>query len=680
MFRSKSIVLVLSLLAIAGMILSACTPAATPTPAAPQPAEPTKAPEPVAQPTKAPEPPTPVPPTAEPAKPTSKTAKDTFFYQTFGDPETLDPHIAYDTASSGILQNIYENLITFDGADPNAFKPQLAEAIPDPVPTDAGGVTYEWKIRSGIKFSNGNDLTPEDVAYSFWRSILLGDPNTPAFLVIEPFFVKEDGSTAHDASEILIAPDGSLSGDPEGLKGANAADLVATCEAVKAAITFDDAAGTVTMNLPRPWGPLMATLAGGQWAAVVDKQWQSENGDWDGDCATWQNFYGVPSESGLFRDKAMGTGPYILEKWEPEQEIVLVANENYWGGAPSIKRVVQQNVTEFGTRFAALQAGDADAISLGSVADRAQMDPLVKEECDIKTGECKEVNPNGILRAYPGLLNLSRTDVYFNFKVAEGSNYIGSGVLDGSGVPNDFFSDVHVRRAFNYCFDWDTYIADVLLGDATKSAAITLPGQLGYEGTPEYTFDLAKCEEEFKASTWAAEDGTPLWDVGFYLQITYNAGNTGRQAIAEILAQNLQQVNPNFFISPVALPWPTFLRELRAQTFPLATSGWQEDIHDPHNWYVPYLQQTYASRFNLPQELRDKYDPLIAQGATETDPAKRAEIYLELNKLVYEDAPLIILAVPNGKRYEPLYLKGWFEGQNRNPLVSPFYFADFVKE
>jgi len=413
---------------------------------------------------------------------------------------------------------------------------------------------------------------------------------------------------------------------------------------------------------------------------VVDQEWLLENGEWDGDCATWQNFYGIPSENGLFLNITNGTGPYKLVRWTPEEEIVLEANADYRNGAPPIPNVIIKNVVEFGTRFAALQAGDADRISLGSTADRPQMDTLVRDECDYFTGECTTINPDGILRAYPKTPALARTDVYLNFDMGEDNPYIGSGQLDGEGVPQDFFSDVHVRRAFNYCFDYDTYINDVQLGDAVKGQALTLPGQQGYEGSPFYTFDLAKCEEEFKASELTAEDGTSLWDTGFYIQILYNAGNTQRQTISEILADGLQQVNPSFFVSSVALPWPTYLRSLQTGQVPLATSGWQEDIHDPHNWYAPYLQTFYAARFHLPQELRDKFDPLINAGVREVDQAKRAEIYLELNTLVYEEAPLIILSVQNAKPYEPLYLHGWWEGQNRNPLISPFYYADFTKD
>jgi peptide/nickel transport system substrate-binding protein len=664
MFRTKKWFAVLNLLAVAGLILSAC---ATPTPTSPPAAQPTSPPP--AQPT------SPPPPTAVPERPGTK-SKDptTFTWYTFGDVDTFDPAIQYDTASSGASQNIFEGLVTFDGADPNAFKPVLAEAIPDPVFNDDGSISYTWTLKKGVKFHAGGDLEPSDVAYSFWRSMLLGDHNTPAFLMLEAFL----GAGVAVAPN-LIDPSGALDDDPELLKAADADAIVAACERIKASVVADNAAGTVTTNLAGPWGPFFATLAGGGWAWVVDEQWQVENGDWDGDCATWPNFYGIPSESGLFQAKANGTGPYMLDSWLPEEELVLVANEGYWGGAPTIKRYVIKLVNEFGTRFAALQAGDADKISVGAQSDYVQMDTLVGDECDINTGECTTVNQNGMLRKYAGFQNLSRTDIYFNFNAGE-SAFIGSGQVDGEGVPPDFFSDVHIRRAFNYCFDWDTYIQDVQLGLGQKGKAITLPGQPGYEGTPEYTFDLAKCEEEFRASTWAAEDGTSLWDTGFYLQILYNAGNTARQAIAEILASGVAQANPAFFISSVALPWPTYLRNLRGRTLPLATSGWQEDIHDPHNWYVPYLQGTYATRFNLPAELMDKYTPLIEAGVAEVDPAKRAEIYGELNKMIYEDAPLIILSVPTSNIYEPLYLHGWWEGQNRNPLISPFWVADLSKD
>ena len=654
---------------ILAMLVSACAPASTPT-APPVTQAPGAAEAPQVEPTK------PAEPTAAPAAPEPKD-KGTFVQLTFGEPETLDPHFDYEAAGANVLQNIYEGLITFDGPSPIDFVPVLAESIPEAVPTESGGVQYVWTIIDGVTFHNGNALTAEDVAYSLWRSMLQSDPNAPGFLLTEAFLGIDDATQ-------LVDPEGSLVGDPDALKAADPAQLEAACEAVKATVSFDDASRTVTMNLVHPWGPFLATLAGGAWASIIDKDWAVEQGDWDGDCKTWQNFYGILSESGIIRDKTNGTGPYMLDHWTPSDEVVLVANPNYRKGEAALKRIVIKNVTEFGTRFAALQAGDADSISIGSKADEVQMDTLVRDECDINTGECATVNPDGILRAYHGLVPTSRTNAFLTFQIAEGSTLIGSGQLDGTGIPPGFFSDPHVRKAFNYCFDWETYIRDVLLDDAAQSLALTLPGQPGYDGSPHYTTDLAKCEEEFKASSWTAEDGRSLWDVGFYFQIGYNAGNTQRQSVAEIIAAGLQQVNPNFFVAPVVMPWPTFLRTQRANQLPIFVSGWGEDIHDPHNWYQPHLTGTYAVRQNLPNELKDKYRGLIEQGVLEIDQARRAEIYSELNQRVYEDAPEIILAYVYLTRYEPLYLKGWAGGLNENSLVNSntnnFYFYELSKE
>jgi peptide/nickel transport system substrate-binding protein len=679
MNRSKTVWFVLSMLIVASMVLSACAPAPTATPTqAPAPAaQPTKAPEPTkaAEPTKAPEATKAPEPTAVPAGTTSKDPT-TMNEMTFGDPETLDPAHDYETAGSSKLRNIYEGLVDYKGADANQFVPKLAEAIPDPVKTADGGVQYVWKIKDGVKFHNGDAMTAEDVAFSFWRTLLVNDNSAdPGFLLSEAFFTNPETKNPMDDATELVDPSGALISDKEALAKADPKKLEAACEKVKNAVQFDNAARTVTMNLDHPWGPFIPSLAS-NWAYVTDKKWVAENGEWDGDCKTWQNFYGITSENQKLRDKTNGTGPYMMEKWTPGEQFSMVVFPDYWGPKPTIQRWVEKQVNEFGTRFASLQAGDADRIALGSQADWAQMDTLVAEDCDFATGACQPAspaNPNGILRRYTGLPTNTRTDIQYNWKVAEGSGFIGSGKLDGQGVPPDFFSDIHVRKAFNYCFDYDTYIKDVFLGEGEKSKALSLPGQIGYEGSPPQEYDLQKCADEFKASTWKAEDGTSLWDTGFYMQLAYNAGNTGRQSAAEILAANLQQVNPNFFVAPVAMPWPAFLQARRAKQFAVSSVGWAEDINDPHNWYVPYLLGTYASQMSIPADVKASYQDLITQGVAETDPEKRAAIYQELNTKVNDLALYNIMPVAARRHYEPLYLNGWYEaldGINRNMMVD----------
>jgi peptide/nickel transport system substrate-binding protein len=131
------------------------------------------------------------------------------------------------------------------------------------------------------------------------------------------------------------------------------------------------------------------------------------------------------------------------------------------------------------------------------------------------------------------------------------------------------------------------------------------------------------------------------------------------------------RATPSATIETIGLPWPTFLRNQRALTLPLFISGWIEDIHDPHNWYQPYILGTYGRRQSLPADLTEQFKSQINAGVAETDPAKRAEIYAKLNQEIYDAAPQIILAIATGRHYEQRWVDGYFY----NPILGFYYYA-----
>jgi peptide/nickel transport system substrate-binding protein len=246
----------------------------------------------------------------------------------------------------------------------------------------------------------------------------------------------------------------------------------------------------------------------------------------------------------------------------------------------------------------------------------------------------------------------------FDVSADEGGNntYIGSGDLDGNGVPADFFSDIHVRRAFNYCFDYETYNTEVLNGKGVRNNGPIIQDMLGYNPDGEqFEFDLEACEAEL-AMAW---DGQ-LPEVGFRLQGAYNTGNSVRQTIIEILQSNLSAINTNYQVEALGLPWPTMLRAFRAGQLPLTASGWLEDIHDPHNWVQPFTVGTFAGRQNLPQDLLDQFGVLVTDGVLAPDPATREAIYFELQKLHHDEAIQITLSQSTGFRFEQLWVKDYF--------------------
>jgi peptide/nickel transport system substrate-binding protein len=618
--------------------------------------------------------------TPEPVAPVSYTdpSPETYVHITFGDVDTLDPALAYDTSSGQVLENVMEGLIYYNYKDGTTYVPQLAVEVPS---LENGGIsedglTYTFKIREGVTFHEGGTLTPSDVAYSFQRGLLQSDPNGPQWLLLEPILGY---AATHDVTEEIA--EGAYAGDPEGLlTNASPEELLAVCEKVKAAVVADDAAGTVTFNNVLAWGPFLSTLAQ-SWGYILDQEWAIEQGDWDGDCATWQNFYAPGAENSPLTDKVNGTGPYMLQTWIPGEEIVLVANENYWrpegeplweggpSGSPRIKTVVIRLVNEWGTRFAALQAGDAESVAV-PVENRVQVDQFVGEICDWITDECEPNpdNPSGTLRKWAGLPAVDKSHIFLTFNVAPDSPYIGSGALDGQGIPSDFFSDINVRRAMHYCFDHDTFIAEAQNGEGVRTNGPIIRDMLGYnEDGPYYDFDMDQCAAELELA-W----GGVLPETGFRFSSAFNTGNTTRQTASEILQANLSAINPAYQVDIVGLPWPTFLRSFRAAQIPVTTSGWVEDIHDPHNWAQPFTIGTFGGRQALPEDLKAEFGELVTAAVLASDPAEREQIYFELQQKFYDEAVSIPLSQQTGTRYEQRWVQDWF---NRVGAFGHYWYA-----
>jgi peptide/nickel transport system substrate-binding protein len=317
------------------------------------------------------------------------------------------------------------------------------------------------------------------------------------------------------------------------------------------------------------------------------------------------------------------------------------------------------------------EAGDADYIYVPSQY-RPQMEESYGIVCDAE-GNCEDNGTGGYIQAWVNLPQLAMTPGQFNWQInVEGGNpFAGSGELDGSGIPADFFQDLHIRKAFNYCFDFDAMINDALNGEGIQAQGPIIAGMLGYrEGeAPLYSFDLDKCEEEFKlASDDPNSPAAGVWDTGFYMQMAYNTGNDTRRLASEILKAGIEAVNENFAITVVGMPWPVLLNSRRAQKLPIYVGGWLEDFHDPHNWVQPFLssQGAYGRVINMTPEYAQKYDDLIAEGASLTDPEARRAVYEEIQLAAQEDAVVIWMYQGVGR----VHLQRWVQDYYFNPAYS----------
>ena len=558
------------------------------------------------------------------------------------DIDTLDPHFIYDTSSGEIVFHVYDNLIAYDGPYADRFVPMLSTDVPSVEngliqENPDGTVILSFPLRQGIKFHNGNDLTPEDVAFSFHRLMLLDRANGPSWLVLDPLLGV---NTVEDlARQIESQRTGQAAADID-FDAVGAETLVETCNRVKQTVQVEE--GNVEFHLPRAFPPFLSILSqSASWAAVMDKEWVAEQGDWNGDCATWQTYHDPQKENDPLYEKMNGTGPFKLEYWDHNSgDISIVRNESYWREPAQLERVVIKKVNEWSTRKLLLQNGDADIASV----PRQYID---------------QVDGTPGVRMIKGQVQMSIGYLFFSQQItAEGNDYIGSGQLDGEGIPPDFFTDLDVRKGFNYVFDWETFIEQARKGEAEQARG-PIPNGVPYYNPngPIYTFDLAKAEEHFKQA-W----GGQLWDKGFKFIALYVSGGDVAKTMLEIVKRNLARVNEKFQMEVLNVEWSTLLSQRVERRVPLSVGYWLEDYHDAHNWLFPLMHS--QGTYGLEMGLDGRYDALIDRAVDELDPQKRQELYYQLQQMAYDDAVVVFTEQPLGRHYQ----RDWVNGYYYNPI------------
>lgn len=184
---------------------------------------------------------------------------------------TLDPAIGYDWVNWSMIKSLYSRLMDYEPGTPNLV-PSLAESFT----VSPDGLTYTFKLRKGVKFSNGREVVASDVKYSIERAVnpKTQGPGAGFFGAIKGF-------------------DDETSGKTETLSGIE---------------TPDD--GTVIFQLSRPDATFLHVLAI-NFASVVPKE-------------------AVDAAGSDFGKKPVGSGTFILKDWTIGQQLVFERNKDYF--------------------------------------------------------------------------------------------------------------------------------------------------------------------------------------------------------------------------------------------------------------------------------------------------------------------------------------------------------------
>ncbi|PMP79199.1 MAG: ABC transporter substrate-binding protein [Mesoaciditoga sp.] len=581
---------------------------------------------------------------------------DTIVEEEIGPLVTLDPVWSYDTASGEAIFQLYNDLVQYDGTSTVKLAPMLSTNVPsvaDGTILD-NGTTYVFHIRQGVYFHNGDLMTPQDVVYSLERRVIFDRAGGPSWLIATPLLPKIDGQYVSTIVQVVAYELGLK--DPLNYTSLSSLGIFATGtknplnDKYKQALInafnllakdFEIKGNDVIIHLPQPYPPFLYILAS-QNSTIFDQKWCAAQGAWNGDANNWWYYHNpTESEDPIFM-KENGTGPYELNYIVPGREIAFKRFDKYWAGPAKIKNVVIKYVNEFTTRLLDLESGQADIIYV-PVENLSQV----------------ENNPN--IRVITGLPTLNVDGIAFEWNISsQGNPFIGSGKLDGNGIPPDFFSNLDVRKAFEYLFPYKQYIQQAFNGMAIQPNSAIIQGLLGYDpNLPTYEQNLAKATEYFKK----AYNGE-LWEKGFKFTAVCNTGNTTDLLALQALSNYARQINPKFHINIVSELWSNFLNDALSGKLPMYPAGWAADFPDPYDFAEAY----YASNGTYSGSLGQNYisfaqktmDPLVNALINTVNTKQRIEIAKKLSELDHENALYIWTNQPDEYFVERTWVKGWY--------------------
>jgi peptide/nickel transport system substrate-binding protein len=437
-------------------------------------------------------------------------------------PPGLDPQKSAAAHSWMIAEHVYSNLLRRD-AKMNIVG-DLAESW-----QVVNDTTYVFKLRRGVTWHHGRDLTAEDVKYSFERML--------------------DEKTASPWRSNWQIIDRIETPDP----------------------------ATVRFVIKRPFAPLLSYLATPHYSAIVPRDIVEKHGD--------------------LQKEASGTGPFMLERFVPDNTVVLKRNPKYFeAGLPYLDGLEYRIIPDEAARLAALRAGTVHYLW--------SVDPLIDRQLQGAAGVSLR-EPDGYCAQHGMAFNQTRPP----------------------------FTDVRVRRAVSVGINRKEIIASVLRGHGaitTKIPPCDAPfGYAGDEkGLPYYVHDPAQAKRLLgEAGLGGGLDTT--------LEVSPRFPQTVRTA--EVMKEQLATAGIRVTLKQVE--WGAALKNFVRTEYDgmsMIPLVWQPDP-DAHVYDIFHS----GSKINLGKFNDARVDQLLEQGRTTLDRDKRVAIYRDLQRHMADEAYLV---------------------------------------
>jgi peptide/nickel transport system substrate-binding protein len=516
------------------------------------------------------------------------------------------------------------------GLDPKTqkFAPMLAKSQPEIKEISegplAGGASYTFEILEEATWDNGTPVTAEDYVFSI-KAVL--NPKVPAQR-LRPYLEQ--------IKDIQLYPD-----NPKKLTVLTDEPYILALEAM---------VGVVPVMPVYHYDPdgIMANFTVAQLAQADKLEVVKED-------PRLQTFADQFAQEQYSRDpgQVVGCGPYRLEEWESGQRLVLAKKENWWGN-------------ELAEQYPLLQA-EVDKITFRPIRDQASAAALLRsEEVDVAiTLDAKDFTD---LRDQPEVAakynfftpaNMAFYFLYLNTK-------------------DPMLEDPKVRRAIAHLVDVPEIIETVFYGLGERIIGPVHPSKDYYaDALPPIDFDVEKAKLLLAEAGWTDSNNNGTIDKVVNgerteMELTFlTTNNTANESISLYLKEAAQKAGINLEI--VAKEAKAQIADLRAREYQIASGalGAQPVLDDFYQiWHTSSDRPDGYNRTGFGNATSDQ---LIEDIRRTLDKQQRDEMYLALQKMIYEDQPMVFLMAPQNR----IVIHKRFETEAS--VVSPGYFPGMFR-
>lgn len=317
-----------------------------------------------------------------------------------------------------------------------------------------------------------------------------------------------------------------------------------------------------------------------------------------------------PEAEEMLSTQPIGTGPFVLTNWEPNNQLTLTKFEQYWQPElPKLNEIVLKIIPEPATAVNGLRTGHVDLVP----------------------------------RLEPDYLHQVINEQ--NLKIIDSPmNLVQLLAINNARPP---FDDIRVRQALNYAIDREKIIQGVAWGRGNALGSNLSPAMDAWykDLTGLYPYDPDRARQLL------AEAGYPQ---GFSATLHLPAPYPLHRGAGEIIADQLVEVGIKLDIQ--VIEWGTWLEQIYTnREFELTVVGFTGKL-DPHTVLNRYLSTSSRNfgNFNSPE-----YDELLVKGLEESDPDRRLEIYRQLQTILAEEASNVYIMDPSQLAVMNNKIEGW---------------------